>query len=170
EKRIERKKKKAKLKKALENYLIKKCARGAGCLVVDGEGRVLLGRRTDTGQWATPGGHVEEDEDFSEAALRELREEAGIVGKDAKEIHSGRYRGYDSKTFVVTSYKGKLKDNGEMSSLKFFEPHEFPWCEMTDYTRDALKSFIQEKLSKSRNLKYMMAEEELQKNIIRSGN
>src|SRR5687768_7017164 len=163
--RLERKKKKAKLKKALENYLISREMKGAGCIVTDCDGRILLGKRTDNGMWATPGGHVEPDEDFSEAALRELREETGLVGRNATEIHSGRYRGYNSKTFLVESYKGKLKDNGEMAALKFFEPQELPWGEMTDYSRDALVNTIKHKLKKSKSLKYLMAQEALEKSL-----
>lgn len=167
--RIERKKKKAKLRKSLEEYLISRGHRGAGCLVVDDQGRMLLGKRTDTGQWSTPGGHVEQDESFEEGAVRELREEANLVAKDPVEITSGMYRGYDSKTFLVQSYKGKIKDNGEMANLKWFEPHELPWEEMTDYCQDAVVAAIKSKLQKSNSLKYMICEEDLQKNIIRSG-
>jgi ADP-ribose pyrophosphatase YjhB (NUDIX family) len=167
--KIERKRQRAKLRKALEEYLIKKKRQGAGCLVVDSDGRVLLGKRADNGMWATPGGHVDPGENFEEAARRELREEANIVAKDAEEIMSGRYRGYDSKTYLVRSFKGRVKSNDEMLALKFFEPHEIPWTELTDYTCDALCAVIKNKLSKSKKLKDMVAYEELQKNIIRSG-
>jgi ADP-ribose pyrophosphatase YjhB (NUDIX family) len=167
--RLERKKKRAKMRKSLESYLIEQGRQGAGCLVINDQGQLLLGRRTDNGMWSTPGGHVDPGENFEEAARRELREEAGLVAKEAEEILSGRYRGYDSKTYLVRSFKGKLKSNGEMSALKFFDPHEVPWDELTDYACDAICAAIKDKLSKSKKLKDMMAYEELQKNIIRSG-
>lgn len=168
--RTERKKKKAKLRKALETYVEsnnKKTA--AGCLVVDEEGRILLGKRADNGLWANPGGCVDDMESFQEAALRELREEANLVGKDPSELMEGHYHGYHSKTFLVSSFKGKPRTNGELMSLKWFYPHELPWEFMTQYTLDAIKLLMKQKLSKSKELDWLMAEEELNKNIIRSG-
>lgn len=167
--RLERKKKRAKMRKSLENYLIEQGRKGAGCVVINSEGQILLGKRTDNGMWSTPGGHVDQGEDFEEAARRELREEAGIVATDAEECHGGRYRGYDTKSFLVRSFKGKLKSNGEMASLKFFDPHEIPWAELTDYACDAVCAAVKDRLSKSKKLNDMVALEELQKNIIRSG-
>ena len=167
--RLERKKKKAKLKKSLERYIEKNERKGAGCLVINKEGHMLLGRRTDNGMWSTPGGHVDGDETHKEAALRELREESGLVGKDAEECNSAKYRGYDTKQFIVTSFRGKLKSNGEMDEFTWFAPHELPWDTMTDYCRDGIAAAIKMKLQKGKDLTYMIAEEELQKNIIRSG-
>jgi 8-oxo-dGTP diphosphatase len=55
-------------------------------LIVDPAGHVLLFRLNHTegplaGQayWATPGGGLDADETFSEAAIRELREETGLL-------------------------------------------------------------------------------------------
>lgn len=170
EKRLERKKNKKKLNKALEDYLASNQRKGAGCLVVDAEGRFLLGQRPDNGMWATPGGHVEEGESFEEAALRELKEEAGITGKSASKLCSGAYRGYDTETFLVTSYKGKVKGNKEFLSLKWFYITDIPWDTVIDYTSAAIAKYVKSELSKSNNLSLLAAEEELQKNIIRSGN
>jgi 8-oxo-dGTP pyrophosphatase MutT (NUDIX family) len=167
--REDKKRKKANLHKSLEAYLIEQGHKGAGCLVIDDSGRMLLGKRTDNGLWSTPGGKVDQDESFEEAAIRELEEESGIIGRDPVEIYSGRHNGWESKTFVVKNFSGKLKDSGEMIMLKFFEPHEVPWNYLTHYTCTAICNVIQEKLKKSREIKYMLAEEELKKNIIRNG-
>ena len=51
---------------------------GAACVVRDGEGRVLLIRRSDTGRWCVPCGFCEWGEDIRHAAARECREETGI--------------------------------------------------------------------------------------------
>jgi 8-oxo-dGTP diphosphatase len=55
----------------------------ARVLVLDSQQRVLLfnwaNKRRGTNWWATPGGGLEEGERSITAALRELREEAGIV-------------------------------------------------------------------------------------------
>jgi 8-oxo-dGTP diphosphatase len=42
------------------------------------DGRWLLIRRTDTGEWALPGGTLEWGETLRTAIVRELREEAGV--------------------------------------------------------------------------------------------
>lgn len=157
-----------KLKKAFESYIDSKGAKAAGCLVLDDD-KILLGKRTDNGLWATPGGSVEPSEHFEEAALRELREEAGIVGKDPVMLMSGRYNGHDSKTYLVENYKGKLKTNGEMVDLKWFHPCDIPWDFLTNYTHDAIKTLVSGKLKKSKDIKWLVAEESLKKNIMRSG-
>jgi 8-oxo-dGTP pyrophosphatase MutT (NUDIX family) len=51
----------------------------SGVLVADEQGRVLLQRRRDTGQWAIPMGKQEFGETPSECAIRETLEETGIL-------------------------------------------------------------------------------------------
>jgi len=58
--------------------------RAARVIVLDGDGRVLLARGHDVDQpdrswWFTIGGGIDPGESEVEAALRELREEAGLV-------------------------------------------------------------------------------------------
>ncbi|MFC9973212.1 NUDIX domain-containing protein [Spirillospora sp. NPDC127200] len=48
-------------------------------VVTDDEGKILLIRRTDNDNWAVPGGAIDLGESVSEAAVRETREESGIV-------------------------------------------------------------------------------------------
>ena len=52
-------------------------------VIVDGEGRTLLIRRSKanknfTGKWEWPGGKVDPGEDFAVAAIRETKEETGL--------------------------------------------------------------------------------------------
>ena len=55
----------------------------AACVLLDGEGRVLLARRPEgrplAGLWEFPGGKIEAGEEPEDALLRELREELGIA-------------------------------------------------------------------------------------------
>ena len=57
------------------NSLVPAC----GVLAVDERGRVLVQRRRDTGQWALPMGKMELGERPSQCAIRETREETGVL-------------------------------------------------------------------------------------------
>ena len=56
---------------------------GATVLVQREDGRVLLGLRGDTHDWAMPGGGAEEGSSFADTALTELREETGLIADPA---------------------------------------------------------------------------------------
>ena len=46
-------------------------------VVVDGQGRVLMQRRADSGNWALPGGGMEMTESLTDSVIREVKEETG---------------------------------------------------------------------------------------------
>ena len=50
----------------------------AGCIIFDEQGRLLLQKRTDCGEWGFLGGMVELGESVEEAAVREVKEESGL--------------------------------------------------------------------------------------------
>ena len=51
---------------------------GVGAIVVDDHGRLLFGRRSDTGRWAVVAGMVEPGEQPADTVVREVREETGV--------------------------------------------------------------------------------------------
>ena len=62
---------------------------GVGVIVLDGRGRVLMGRRNpaarrsdgkfgDGWEWSLPGGALEFGEEFEECAIREVKEETNL--------------------------------------------------------------------------------------------
>lgn len=159
------KKKKKKLKKAFEEFY---AGKGAGVIVVNGDGKILVGQGED-GKWQTPGGHVESGEDFDEAAHRELREEAGIVAGEMQEIGHFKMNGNDSKTFVVSSYSGEPKDTAELKNLQFVDVHNVLDWDMRDCSRKGVEDYVMSALKKSNKLTDMMAVEKLEKNIMRGG-
>ncbi|MEE8722325.1 MAG: NUDIX domain-containing protein [Eggerthellaceae bacterium] len=52
---------------------------GITAFVRDDDGRILLGRRADTGEWALVYGIIEPGEDPARACVREVLEETGVV-------------------------------------------------------------------------------------------
>ncbi|WP_338693586.1 NUDIX domain-containing protein [Streptomyces sp. Q6] len=52
---------------------------GVTAVVFDDEGRVLLGRRVDTGHWALPAGIAEPGEQPADVVTREVEEETGVT-------------------------------------------------------------------------------------------
>ncbi|MDO0929359.1 NUDIX domain-containing protein [Streptomyces sp. TG1A-8] len=56
---------------------------GAGVVVTDAAGRVLLGWSLKRGGWELPGGKNDAGEDFAAAGVRELAEETGLVADPA---------------------------------------------------------------------------------------
>jgi putative (di)nucleoside polyphosphate hydrolase len=114
--------------------------RGVGIMLLDGQGRIWVGRRIDTpGAWQMPQGGIDKDETPRVAAIRELHEE---VGTDKAEILAetkdwltyelpgdlhlqawgGRYRGQKQKWFAM-HFLGKDSD----IRLDLHEPEFDAW-------------------------------------------
>ena len=67
----------------------------SGVLVVDGQDRTLLVKRTEppaAGSWSVPAGYLEADEPAPAAAIRELGEETGLIMKNCEEEVSFKRR------------------------------------------------------------------------------
>lgn len=62
-----------------------------------GEPQLLLVRSSDGRHWVLPKGHIDPGETARQAAVREVREEAGVVGAVASELGVDHYeRGHES--------------------------------------------------------------------------
>jgi 8-oxo-dGTP diphosphatase len=59
-------------------HLLRRPVVGIAVVATTPDGRYVLIRRGDTGQWALPGGTLEWGESLRDAAARELAEEAGV--------------------------------------------------------------------------------------------
>jgi 8-oxo-dGTP diphosphatase len=64
--------------KEAARHLLRRPVVGIAAAARTEDGRWLLVRRTDTGEWALPGGTLEWGETLRTAIVRELREEAGV--------------------------------------------------------------------------------------------
>jgi ADP-ribose pyrophosphatase YjhB (NUDIX family) len=99
---------------------------------VTATGEVVLLRRgipPGLGSWAQPGGFLEVDETVSEAAIRETREETGLVVEPGPII--GLYTRLEAAVVVVAFEAeirgGSLVTTPEALEVRSFRPDEIPW-------------------------------------------
>lgn len=79
----------------------------AGAIVHDGAGRILLvrrGRAPSRGMWSLPGGRVEGVEDWDAAAVREVREETAIEGREPQFVGIVERSSESGSTYVIADY------------------------------------------------------------------
>jgi 8-oxo-dGTP pyrophosphatase MutT (NUDIX family) len=81
-------------------------------LVVNADGAILLQRRRDTGQWALPGGAQDIGETAAQCALRECREETGIIA----EI-TGFLGVYTNPDHIVAYTDGEIRQQYETTYI-----------------------------------------------------
>jgi putative (di)nucleoside polyphosphate hydrolase len=95
-----------------------------GTLVINGRGQVLLCHVTNTARWDIPKGMLDPGETALEAAMRELREEAGVVFAAPRFEDLGRFDYRPDKRlhlFRVLA-QGELGDLSALHCSSFF-PH-----------------------------------------------
>lgn len=95
----------------------------AAVLVVNSEGKVLCGVRSDNNLVCGPGGHIEEGEQPIVAAIRESQEEFGITPTSLIPLATlGENNALHHKTdiFLCTSFSGTPKCDGKEMKLASF--------------------------------------------------
>ncbi len=113
---------------------------GVAGVVLDGEGRVLLMRRSDNGLWGIPSGHVEPGETVETAIIREIAEETGlnVVASELVGVYSDprsqvmtypdrRICHFVTSCFLCGVTGGSLVTSGpETLDAGFFPPSNLP--------------------------------------------
>lgn len=147
------------LKKAFEEFYKGK-GRFAATLTMDGQNRVLLGTH-GKGGLAFPGGHVETGESFEDAALRELQEETGAIGRLLGTVWEGTTEGNDGIVYLAEIAAKHPEDTEEIKNWKWYEIDEIPWSKLRSCCAPPLKEFIGKRFGKS--IRGMLALEVLEK-------
>ncbi len=123
---------------------------GVGIILLNHENKVFVGKRIDNPKnfWQMPQGGVNQNENFSQAAKRELEEETGIKSVElVKELNGwleydlpenllgkvleGKYRGQKQKWFIM-KFVGKNNEinvktkNPEFLDWKWIEASKLP--------------------------------------------
>src|SRR5262245_33463090 len=106
-------------------------------VVFDDQGRVLAGRRSDTGGWALPSGILEPGEQPEEGAAREVLEETGVVIAIERLVHieawepsvcpNGDQVQFLTMTYACRAVGGEACVNDDESTeVAWFAPDELP--------------------------------------------
>lgn len=121
--------------KEVARHLIRRPVVGLVAVARDPQGRVVLIRRGDTGEWCLPGGTLEWGETLRELLPRELLEEAGVDLLEPGEL-LGAYSdpASDPRFHAVTIVVGAKVSAPrrppmnplEILEVRAFEAHELP--------------------------------------------
>jgi len=105
-------------------------------VVTDPDGRLLLIHRVDNDRWALPGGGIELGESVSDAVLREVAEETGVVVEisgivgiysDPRHVMAyddGEVRQQFSLCFRARPVGGELANSSESTEVRWVPPKE----------------------------------------------
>tara|TARA_Y100000590_G_scaffold454850_1_gene602381 strand:- start:196 stop:672 length:477 start_codon:yes stop_codon:yes gene_type:complete len=127
---------------------------GVGMVVLNNENKIFVAKRIDNPKnfWQMPQGGVDKNENYYEAALRELKEETSIVSvKLLKEIEKkltyilpnnllgiiwkGKFKGQTQKWFIMRF----IGDESEINiKTKYPEFLEWKWIALEDLTKIAV--------------------------------
>ena len=96
-----------------------------GTLVVDPQGRLLLGHVTGTGRWDIPKGMQDEGESTLEAAVRELFEETGAAFGPERFVDLGLFDYRPDKRLHLyrVASEGDYADLSQLACTSFFAHH-----------------------------------------------
>lgn len=124
-------------------------------VVTDADGRILLIRRTDNGNWSLPGGGIELGESPKQAAVRETAEETGIaceitglVGIYADPKHVIHYTSDDevrqefSIVLTAQAVGGRPTPSDESSAVHWVDPTDLDAHPMHPSMRRRVEHFL----------------------------
>ena len=127
---------------------------GSSAVVVDDKGRILLQRRSDSGNWALPGGAMDIGETFAQSVIREVKEETGfdirierIVGIYSDPGHvfaydNGEVRQEFNICLACVIVGGELAVSSESTDVRFFPLDETAELTMHQSIRKRLEDYL----------------------------
>lgn len=143
----------------------------AGFMLVNREGRILVGQRIDSsthGTWQMPQGGIDPGEDPQTAALRELEEETGITANKVEiiapaskpmfydlppellgKVWKGKYRGQEQHWYLGrflgedADIDLEAHDPPEFNAYQWIEPGQLPEL-IVPFKRDVYQALVDE--------------------------
>ncbi|MDA4114336.1 MAG: NUDIX domain-containing protein [Thaumarchaeota archaeon] len=121
-------------------------------IVRDDKGRILLTKNADVSKWIPPGGGVDPDESPTDAAVREMREETGLLVEPTRIIgvYGGQefrimYPNGDAVSYVMTVFECKVisgdmtPDLEESLDIRYFSKSEVDSLQTSPWARIVLR-------------------------------
>jgi ADP-ribose pyrophosphatase YjhB (NUDIX family) len=124
---------------------------GASALVVDEHGRVLMQRRSDSGNWSLPGGVMDIGETLGQCVIHEVKEETGLdieltglLGIYTDPAHVIAYADGETRQEFNITYLGRVTGgtitvSHESTDVRFIDPTE-PYQVLTILSEPVLKA------------------------------
>lgn len=124
-------------------------------VLLEWEGKLLLERRWDCGQWGLIGGRLRNSERYSQGISRELREETGIflpeyAFEQLRIVDDDRIAAYRDGTvwrMIIVLFRVRLdkepelKLSRESGELRFFGPEEINTLDIVTTHSDLIKQW-----------------------------
>jgi ADP-ribose pyrophosphatase YjhB (NUDIX family) len=127
----------------------------ASAIVTNDAGEILLQRRTDNGLWALPGGTMDLGERIADTAVREVKEETGlmvevtgIVGIYSDPGHviaytDGEVRQEFNICFAAKLMGGQLSGSDESTEVRWIAPTTVEKLPMHESIRLRIRHFLE---------------------------
>lgn len=140
--------------KEATRHLLRRPVLGVCAFATARDGRILLIRRRDSGEWALPGGTVEWGETLDQCIRRELLEEAGVEVTELGELlgvysHPDRDWRFHAATVIVraqvTPPFQKPKNPLEIRDVGLFDADQLPET-LSHQMGDMLQNAIERKI------------------------
>lgn len=123
---------------------------GVGAIIIEGD-RVVLVKRAQPpiqGQWSIPGGALEVGEFVRDAAIREAREETGLIVKPGKllGVYDRILRQADGRVqyhyvlvdFLCRPVGGELQAASDAAEVRWFTREELPELKLAEDTQEVI--------------------------------
>jgi 8-oxo-dGTP diphosphatase len=120
-----------------------------GAVITDDKGRLLLikrGHEPSAGLWSLPGGRIEPGETDTEALVREMREETGLVVEAGPLIGAVRRPARDGDVLDIRDYAatvvgGTLAPGDDAADARWVDVADLDTLPITEGLVDALTSW-----------------------------